>query len=137
MSERRFGRTLGGVSLLGLHGVWCSNYRRRILGGRLAARCGVLLEQIAAEHGGPIAAKDVMPDHGHLVVGVGPTDAAAHVVRAFKGGTAGVLGQEFPHLRKSAKVVWSPSYLAASVGYVSESTLRRYLERQWDAVMAR
>ena len=57
-------------------------------------------------------------------------------------GGAGVQG---PHragaARKSsricadhAKVLWSPSYFAASVGYVSESTVRRYIEHQWDAV---
>ena len=57
-----------------------------------------------------------------------------HLVRAFKGRTARVLRQEFPYLRQFAKVLWSPSYFAASVGYVSESTVRRYIEHQWDAV---
>jgi len=32
--------------------------------------------------------------------------------------------------------LWSPSYFAASVGYVSESMVCRYIEHQWDAVMA-
>lgn len=32
------------------------------------------------------------------------------------------------------EVLWSPSYFAASVGYVSELTVRRYIEHQWDAV---
>jgi len=134
MSERRFGRTLGGVCSLGLHLVWCAKYRRRILGGRVAARCGELLEQIAAEHGWEIVATEVMPDHVHLLVGVGPTDAPSSVVRAFKGRFARVLRAEFPYLRNRAGVLWSPSYFAASVGYVSESTVRRYIEHQWDAV---
>jgi putative transposase len=56
-----------------------------------------------------------MPDHVHLLVRVGPTDAPAAVVRAFKGRTARVLRQEFPQL---------------------ESTVRRYSEHQWDAVVA-
>ena len=56
------------------------------------------------------------------------------VVRAFKGRTARVLRQGFPYLRRFAKVLWSPSYFAASVAYVSESTVRRYIEHQWDAV---
>jgi putative transposase len=30
--------------------------------------------------------------------------------------------------------LWSPSYFAAAVGYVWESTVRRYIEHQWDAV---
>ena len=71
--------------------VWCPKYRRRILGGRVAARCGELLEQIADEHGWQIVAKEVMADHVHLFVWVGPTDAPAEVVRAFKGRTARVL----------------------------------------------
>src|ERR1700738_2569109 len=116
MSERRFRRTSGGVSSLGLHVVWCPRYRRRVLGGRVARRLSGLLEQIAAEHGWQIVAREVMPDHVHLFVRVGPTDAPAAVVRAFKGRTARVLRQEFPHLRGLAKVLWSPSYLAAPGG---------------------
>ena len=136
MWERRFRRTPGGVSSLGLHLVWCPKYRRRIVGGRVAARCGELLDQSAGEHGWQIVAKEVMPDHVQLFVRVGPTDAAAQVVRAFKGRTARILRQEFPYLRNRAKVLWSPAYFAASVGYVSESTVRRYLEHQGAAVMA-
>jgi len=119
---------------LGLHLVWCPKYRRRVLGGRVAARCDELLEQIAGERGWEIVAKEVMPDHVHLFVRVGPTDAPAQVVRAFKGRTARALRAEFPYLRRFAKVLWSPSYFAASVGYVSELTVRRYIEHQWDAV---
>lgn len=43
---------------------------------------------------------------------------------------------EFPHLRNFGKVLWSPAYFAASVGYVSDTTVRRYIEHQWDAVLA-
>ena len=136
MSERRFRRTAGGVSSLGLHVVWCPTYRRRVLGGRVAARCGELLEQIAAEHGWQIVAKEVMPDHVHLFVRVGPTDAPAQVVRAFKGRTARVLRRSSRTCATTRRCVWSPAYFAASVGYVSGSTVRRYIEHQWDAVMA-
>ena len=136
MSERRFGRTSGGVCSAGLHVVWCPKCRRRIVGGRVARGCGELLGRIGGEQGWRIVAKDVMPDHVHLFVGVGPTDAPAQVVRALKGRTARVLRQEFPHLCNHAKVLWSPSFFAASVGYVSESTVRRYIEHRRDAVMA-
>ena len=100
---------------MGLHLVWCPKYRRRVLGGRVAARCGQLMEQIAAAHGWEIVAKEVMPDHVHLFVGVGPTDAPAQVVRAFKGRTARALRQ-FAHFGAHSKVLWSPSYFAAAVG---------------------
>jgi len=132
----RLRRTPGGVYWLGLHLVWCPKYRRRVLGGRVARRLDELIEQIAAEHGWQIVAHDVMPDHVHLFLRVGPTDAPAAVVRAFKGRTARVLRVEFAYLRRFAKVLWSPAYFAASVGYVSETTVRRYIEHQWDAVLA-
>jgi putative transposase len=135
MSQRRFRRTTGGVSSLGLHVVWCPKYRRRILGRRVARRLGELLERIANGRGREIVAKEVMPDRVHLSVRVWPIDAPSVVVQAFRGRTARVLRQEFRHRRNRAKVLWS-SYFAASVGYVSEFTVRRYIEHQWDAVVA-
>ena len=134
MSERRCRRTPGGVWSRGLHVVWCPKYRRRILGGRVARRLGGLLEQVAEEHGGQIVAEEVMPDHLHLLVRVGPADAPAQVVRAVKGRTARVLRGEFLHLGNQAKLLWSPWYVVALVGYVSELTVRRDIEHQWDAV---
>ena len=109
----------------------CHNWlegRRRSVSSRIG---------VAGEHGWASVATEVMPDHVPLFVRVGPTDAPAAVVRAFKGRTARVLRQEFPHLRNHAKVLWSPSYFAASIGYVSESTVRRYIEHQWEAVWRR
>ncbi|SPX94919.1 MULTISPECIES: IS200/IS605 family transposase [Mycobacterium] len=102
-------------------------------GGWVACRLDDLL---GPEHGWQVVAHEVIPGHVHLFVRVGPTDAPAAVVRAFKGRTARVLRQEFPHLRNFAKVLWSPAFFAASVGYVSETTVRRYIEHQWDAVLA-
>lgn len=103
---------------LGLRVVWCPKYRRRVLGGRVAARCGELVEQTAAEHGWEIVAKEVMPDHVHLFVRVGPTDAPARESGRSKGAPRGCYGLSF----------------RTYVGYVSESTVRRYIEHQWDAV---
>ena len=136
MSGRRFGRTLGGVCSLGLHLVWCPKYRRGVLGGRGAARCGELVEQIAARPGWQIVAKEVMPDHVHLFVRVGPPTRPRRWYGRSRAAQHASCAQEFPHLRRFAKVLWSPSYFAASVGYVWESTVRRYIEHQWDAVMA-
>ena len=42
------------------------------------------------------------------------------------------MAHSFPTRRSSD--LWSPSYFAASVGYVSESTVRGYIEHQWDEV---
>ncbi len=134
MSGQRFRCTSAGVCSLGLHLVCCPKYRRGVLGGRVARRLGELIDAITAAHGWDIVAQEVMPDHVDLFVRVGPTDAPAAVVRAFQGRTARVRRAEFPHLRNFAKVLWSPSYIAAAVGYAAESTVRRHIEHQWDEV---
>ena len=120
---------------MGLHVVWCPKYRRRVLGGRIARRLNVLLDEIANEianeKGWEIVASEVMPDHVHIFVRVRCTDSPAGVARVFKGRTSRVLRSEFQWLART-EVLWSKSYFAASVGYVSEATVRRYIEHQWD-----
>jgi putative transposase len=130
MASARFGRSAGGVSSLGLHVVWCPKYRRRLLGGGVAARLNELLDEIAFDNGWAIVAREVMPDHVHIVVRVRPTDSLAEVARRFKGRTSRLLRAEFAWLG-GKNVLWSTSYLAASVGYVSEQTVPRCIEHQW------
>jgi putative transposase len=114
--------------------VWRPNYRRRVPGGRVASHCGQSLDQVAVEHGGEIVADGVVHDHVYFSVRVGPLDVSAQVVRAFKGRTTRVL----QHLRVPAQVrkllPWPPWYLAASVGEVSESTVRHDIEQPRDKV---
>ena len=132
MADPRFRRGAGGVSSVGLHVVWCLKHRRRLLGGRVATRLDGLLDDIAAENGWEIVACEVMADHVHILVRVRPTDSPAEVVRGFKGRTSRVLRAEFSWLG-CRRVLWSKSYFAASVRYVSEAAVRRYIEHQWDA----
>jgi REP-associated tyrosine transposase len=125
MLERRFRRTLGGVCALGLHVVWRPNCRRRIL-GRLA-------EQIAAEDGSQILAKEVMPDHVHLVARCGSHRRVGVCGAGIHGPPSARDTKGVPHLRCFPKVLWSRSHVA-SVGDESRSTERRYIEHPWDAV---
>jgi putative transposase len=98
---------------VGLHVVWCAKCRCRVLRGGWRRRAG---------------------DRVHLLVRVGSTDVPARVVRAFTGRTARVWRQEFGYPGRLATVWCSSSYFAASVGEVSESTVRRSIEYQWDEV---
>ena len=54
----------------------------------------------------------------------------AEIVNRFKGLTSRILRQEFPSLRTRLPTLWSRSYYAATVGAVSESVVRRYIETQ-------
>lgn len=89
-----------------------------------------ILDEVASEHGWQIEAVEVMPDHVHVFVLVGPRDSAATVARAFKGRTSRLLRAEFGHLRSRLPTMWSKSYFVSSVGRVSAATVKRYIEQQ-------
>jgi putative transposase len=71
-----------------------------------------------------------MPDHVHLFVESDPTRAVAEIINRFKGFTSRLLRQEFATLRSRLPTLWSRSYFAATVGAVSESVVRRYIDSQ-------
>jgi putative transposase len=53
---------------LGLHVVWCPEYRRPVLGGEVAVRLREPIGHEAAERGRDVIAPLVMPDLVHLFV---------------------------------------------------------------------
>ncbi|GAA3752931.1 IS200/IS605 family transposase [Salinactinospora qingdaonensis] len=127
---RKVRRFSGGVYDLGLHVVWCSKYRRPVLGGRVADRLEQLIRSKADERGWEIIAVEVMPDHVHLFVKHDPKASASYVANQFKGFTSRMLREEFPHLKSRLPTLWSSSYFAASVGAVSADMVQRYIDTQ-------
>ncbi len=130
MVQDRYARNSGAVFSLKHHIVWCPKYRRSVLTPPVDARLKTLLAEVADEHGMTIHAVEVMPDHVHLFVESDPTLCVAEIVNRFKGRTSRILRQEFPSLRSRLPTLWSRSYFAATVGAVSEQTIRRYIEMQ-------
>ena len=117
---------------LGYHVVWCPKYRRPVLTGTIAARCGELIRAKCAERGWQVIALEVMPDHVHLFVKAHPTDSPAHVANQLKGFTSRVLRSEFASLKSRLPTLWSRSYFAATVGAVSAATVQRYIDTQYE-----
>ena len=130
MSGPRYSRNAGAVFSLKHHIVWCPKYRRPVLTPPVDGRLKELLAEVATEHGMTIHAAEVMPDHVHLFVESDPTLCVAEIVNRFKGRTSRLLRQEFPALRSRLPTLWSRSNFAATVGAVSENTIRRYIEAQ-------
>jgi len=130
MVQDRYAKNAGAVFSLKHHIVWCPKYRRSVLTPPVDARLKELLAEIATEHEMTIHAIEVMPDHVHLFIESDPTLCVAEIVNRLKGRTSRVLRQEFPALRSRLPTLWSRSYFAATVGAVSEATIRRYIEAQ-------
>jgi putative transposase len=132
MTRPRYARNAGAVFSLKYHLVWCPKYRRPVLVGDVAVRLKALLTEKAAEMGATLHALEVLPDHVHLFVESDPTRAPANIAAQFKGYTSRVLRQEFGSLRSRLPTLWSRSYFVSTVGHVSESTVKRYIETQWE-----
>lgn len=130
MSRARYAKNAGAVSSLRYHLVWCPKYRRPVLTPPVDGRLKDLLAAVAAEHDMTIHAVEVVPDQVRLLVEADPTLCVAEIVNRFKGRTSHVLRKEFPSLRSRLPTLWSRSYFAASVGAVSEATIRSYVAAQ-------
>jgi putative transposase len=130
MNENRHKANAGAVFSLKYHFVWCPKYRRKVLVGRLADRLKELLQQKASELQVQILAFEIMPDHVHIFVESDPTESPAHLVSQFKGFTSHQMREEFPELKTRLPTLWSRSYYVGSIGFVSEETVKKYIENQ-------
>ena len=130
MVDSRYKVNAGSVFSLKYHLVWCPKYRKKILVNALEKRLRELLHQKAKEIKTEIHALEIMPDHVHMFVESDPTMAPARLAAQFKGFTSHELREEFPWLKSYLPSLWSRSYYIGTVGAVSESVVRRYIENQ-------
>ena len=126
----RYAKNAGAVFSLKFHAVWCPKYRRPVLTAPVDARLKEIVYEIAAIREMTVHALQVMPDHLHLFGETDPHWAPAEIVGKFKAVSSRILRQEFPHLRSRLPTLWSRSYFVATVGAVSQATIRRYIEAQ-------
>jgi putative transposase len=52
------------------------------------------------------------------------------IVQQLKGYTSRTLRQEFPTLSSRLPTLWTRSYYVESVGHISESVIKKYIEEQ-------
>ncbi len=75
---------------------------------------------------------EILPDHVHLLIQINPVDSVASVLQILKGGTSRVIREEFPELEEFlwGDSLWSDGYFAETVGRMTETTMKRYLNTQ-------
>ena len=128
--DSRYVKNAGAVFNLSYHIVFCPKYRRKVLVGDVETRRKHILYATAQQYGVLIETMEVMPDHVHLFVTSDPTRCVAEIVNRLKGVSSRLLRQEFRHLVSKMPTLWSRSYYAGTVGHVSESTVKKYIENQ-------
>lgn len=130
MSNSRYKIASGGVYNVCYYFVWCPKYRRPVLTEEVKDTLKELIMQKAKQIGVTVEALEVMPDHVHLFVSCPPTLKIPYIVNQFKGFTSHVLRERFPRLRSRLPTLWSRSYYVGTIGHVSESVVRAYIENQ-------
>jgi putative transposase len=103
-----------------------------VLNGKIADRLKELLETKAQELKVEILEMEIMPDHVHLVLDTKPTEAIGTVIGRLKGYSSRHLRNEFPELKRRLPTLWTNSYFASTVGGVTLSVLKQYIESQKD-----
>ena len=117
---------------LKFHLVWIPKYRKRVLIGPLARRLYELFHECADVNSWTIVELNIQPDHVHLLVQLPPKEAVAHAVQILKGGSSKKIREEFSELEEFlwGDSLWADGYFAESVGQVTESRIKAYIQNQ-------
>lgn len=129
MDNKLYKKQKSGVFNLNYHLVWTPKRRKAVLVGLIENKVKQIFEQKASEIGIVIEKMEVMPDHVHLFVSSSPILSPHQIVKKLKGASSNILRKEFPQLLK-LPCLWSSSYYCGSVGFVSESVVKNYIENQ-------
>jgi putative transposase len=110
--------------------VSCPKYRKAVLTSAVADQLKELLREKAKELNIEIEVIEVMSDHVHLFVTGYPKAAIQHIMNPLKGYSSRLLRFEFAVIRAKLPCMRSRSYCVGTVGYVSETAIRKYIAGQ-------
>ena len=114
------------------HLIWVTKYRYHVLKGEVAIRARELIRQTCLSRDVAIVQGSIGRDLVHTLVSCPPTIAPAKLVQYIKGRSSRMIQDEFPHLKKRywGQHMWGRGYFCATVGSVTEETVRQYIENQ-------
>ena len=114
------------------HIIWVTKYRYKVLGGNLSIRLRELIRQGCDARGMTIVQGNIGKDHVHMLLSYPPSLTVSKIVQYLKGRSSRLLQEEFPELKKRywGQHLWGRGYFCATVGSVTEETIRRYIENQ-------
>ena len=114
------------------HVVWVTKYRYKILHKGIGQRLRELLRQGCETIGVTIVQGSIGKDHVHMLLSCPTTIAPSKIVQYLKGRSSKLLQSEFPEIKKKywGQHLWSVGYFCATVGSVTEETIKAYIEEQ-------
>lgn len=114
----------------GYHLVWIPKHRRKVLTGDVAESTKLLIAEACERNGLTLLSVEADMDHLHCFVSAPPRWSPAQIANVLKGYTSRLLRKRFPGLRHACgkDQLWAQSYYVGTVGDMSASTIRRYIE---------
>lgn len=117
-------------SELKYHIVWCTKYRRKVLGEEMQNYLKLVITEVCIKNSYKLEAMETMEDHVHIFVQASVKDSVHRIVSQIKGFTSFKLREKFTELKSRLPCLWTKNYYAGTVGHVSEETVKKYIENQ-------
>jgi putative transposase len=112
------------------HVVWCTKYRRKVIGGAVEQRLKAIAGDVCREKNCELFEIECDGDHVHILVEVDPQYGIHKLVKQIKGRASRYLRTEFPWLKSRIPTLWTNSYFVSTVGGAPLEVIKRYIQDQ-------
>jgi putative transposase len=132
-NPREFRRGRSVVSMLHVHLVFVTKYRRGVLTDELLTLCEEVMRNVCLDFEATLVEFNGEHDHVHLLIEYPPKVAISKMVNSLKGVSARKLRDEYRYWINQHSMnghLWSPSYFAASCGGAPLRVVKQYIEDQ-------
>jgi putative transposase len=134
MEQDRYQRGAHTVLDIQYHFVWKTKYGFPVMRGSFAQKIRMVIAQTCAEKKLVIIRGHVRTDHIHMLIRAPGDVSPSKIMNLIKGKSSYRLQREFPEIRKQywGQHIWARGFFCATVGAVTEETIKKYIEDQQD-----
>lgn len=111
------------------HVTWIPKYRKKYLYGEIKIYIKIFLLIKSRQLNTKIENIQIMPDHIHIFISIPTTLSISSVVKQLKGYSSYQIRKRFNLY--NYKAFWNTGYFCESVGHISQTTIKKYIDNQW------
>ena len=133
MIRRQFKSTRSSKSMIFLHIIIVTKYRRKVLSSEIPSFVELEIASIANSMDIELQEINGEEDHVHMLIKIPPTVPVTAFLHRIKGATSRLVRERFwAEIKKLlwGDSLWSPSYCVVSAGGASLDVLKQYIENQ-------
>ena len=120
------------VYCIQFHLVFCVKYRRKVLSEDISDRLKEIVLKTATSFDVKIIEQETDQDHIHILFASKPSVTLSRFINSLKSVSSRLIRKEFPAVKEVLwkDKFWSPFYFLASVGQVTLSDVKKYVQNQ-------